>query len=256
MARQAICLHPVQSSSCSPFFEVLSVELSEWDGCFLPGQRNTLMAEIFPLRNGAENCLLGVLTRAMYVNMLGLVQVRLCFDQQSCQGFGTTTAYALTSFYVDIWLQHPNHPSPSLRLAKLIHLGWVFQFSFWRQWIANQFLGLDVQQWDMLHSAFIPQTAASIDVQRMLCFSCLHLLLESQTRVTHWQLNAAKKGNKFSTSVVSPTTLHLEFWAQEPWPASGKRLLEKSSLRTLLHSTYSTLPTFILWHVPLALPLL
>ena len=49
-----------------------------------------------------KNCLLGVLTRATYVNMLGLAQVKMYFDQQSCQGFGTTTAYALTRFYVDI----------------------------------------------------------------------------------------------------------------------------------------------------------
>lgn len=63
MAQLAIFLHSVHTSVCSLFIKVFCVKPSEWARGFLPGQKDTLMAEYFPLRNGDKNCLLGVWTR-------------------------------------------------------------------------------------------------------------------------------------------------------------------------------------------------
>lgn len=63
MAQLAIFLHSVHTSVCSLFIKVFSVKPSAWARGFLPGQKDTLMAEYFPLRNGDKNCLLGVWTR-------------------------------------------------------------------------------------------------------------------------------------------------------------------------------------------------
>lgn len=121
-AHLAVFLRPVRTSVCSPFIQAFSVKPSERARGFLPGPKDTRMAG-FHLRNGNENCLLGVLTRSSkvtYVKRLCLVQIKVCFNQQLWQGFGPTPADdTSTRLNVDTWQEHLHHLSPSLRPAAL-----------------------------------------------------------------------------------------------------------------------------------------
>ena len=80
------------------------------------------------------------------------------------------------------------------------------------------------------------QTAAPTDRQRMAHISCLHFLLESQIRVTHQWPHAAKKGNEFSASGVSPIILHLRVVSTGSRTELGEKTVGGCLLEGLPHS--------------------